>query len=67
LKLKGKSAIVTGAASGIGREIAFTDAREGANVAIADLSLEAAEATATQIRNAGGEAMAVAMDVADEG
>ena len=37
MKLKDKVAIVTGAASGIGKEIAFTFAREGATVAIADL------------------------------
>jgi 3-hydroxybutyrate dehydrogenase len=39
VKLEGKSAIVTGAASGIDKEIAFTYAREGAKVAIADLNL----------------------------
>ena len=42
-KLEGKSAIVTGAASGIGRDIARTYAREGAKVAIADLNVDAAE------------------------
>ena len=66
MKLEGKSAIVTGAASGIGREIAFTYAREGGKVAIADLNLDAAEATAAEIRDAGGEAFGVAMDVANE-
>lgn len=49
MKLKGKSAIVTGAASGIGKEIALTFAREGAKVAIADLNKEAADATAAEI------------------
>lgn len=67
MKLEGKSAIVTGAASGIGREIALTYAREGANVAIADLSLDAANAAAAQIRDAGGEALGIAMDVTNEG
>jgi len=43
MKLKGKPPIVTGAASGIGREIALVYAREGAKVAIADLNVEAAE------------------------
>jgi len=66
MKLKDKVAIVTGAASGIGREIAFTYAREGAKVAIADLNLAAAEATAAEIRKAGGQAIGVAMDVASE-
>lgn len=65
--LKDKIAIVTGAASGIGKEIAQEYAREGAKVVIADLALEAAEATAAEIRAAGGSAMAVAMNVTDEG
>jgi len=66
MKLEGKSAIVTGAASGIGKEIARTYAREGAKVAIADLNLDAANAAATEIRPAGGQAIGVAMDVTNE-
>jgi len=66
MKLQGKAAIVTGAASGIGREIALTFAREGAKVAIADLDIDAANAMAADIRNAGGQALGVAMDVASE-
>ena len=66
MKLKDKSAIVTGAASGIGKEIALTYAREGAKVAIADLNKAAAEASASEISAAGGQAIAVAMDVTDE-
>ena len=66
MKLKGKSAIVTGAASGIGRSIAMRFASEGAKVAIADLSKEAADAAAGEIRAAKGVAMGVAMDVSDE-
>ncbi|HUD50269.1 3-hydroxybutyrate dehydrogenase [Parvibaculum sp.] len=66
MKLKDKIAIVTGAASGIGKEIATTYAREGAKVVIADLALPAAEATAAALRASGGEAMAVAMDVTNE-
>lgn len=65
--LKDKIAIITGAASGIGKEIAQEYAREGAKVVIADLALEAAEATAAEIKEAGGSAMAVAMNVTDEG
>jgi 3-hydroxybutyrate dehydrogenase len=65
-KLEGKSAIVTGAASGIGRAIAQAYAREGAKVAIADLNLDAANTTAADIRAAGGQAMGVAMDVTSE-
>jgi len=65
-KLEGKSAIVTGAASGIGRAIAQAYAREGAKVAIADLNIDAANTTAADIRAAGGQAMGVAMDVTSE-
>jgi 3-hydroxybutyrate dehydrogenase len=66
MRLRGKSALVTGAASGIGKGIAAALAREGGKVAIADLNLAAAEATADEIRALGAQAIAVAMDVADE-
>jgi 3-hydroxybutyrate dehydrogenase len=66
MKLKGKSAIVTGAASGIGKDIARVYAREGAKVAIADLNKDAAEAAANEIRASGGQAIGIAMDVTDE-
>lgn len=66
MRLKDKVAIVTGAASGIGKSIALSFAREGAMVAIADLNLAAAEATAKEITAAGGQAMGVAMDVSNE-
>ncbi|TFW35811.1 3-hydroxybutyrate dehydrogenase [Massilia horti] len=66
MKLDGKSAIVTGAASGIGREIALTFGRKGAKVAIADLNLAAAEEAAAAISALGTDAMGVAMDVANE-
>jgi len=67
MKLKDKTAIVTGAASGIGKEIARVYAREGARVAIADLNRDAADAAAAEIRGAGGQAVGVAMDVTSEG
>jgi 3-hydroxybutyrate dehydrogenase len=66
MQLKNKVALVTGAASGIGKEISLAFAREGAKVVIADLSGEAAAATAAQISAAGGMAIGLAMNVADE-
>lgn len=66
MRMKGKVAIVTGAASGIGLAIAERFAREGARVAIADLNTEAAESAADAIRKSDGDAMAVTMDVTDE-
>lgn len=64
--LTDKIAVVTGAASGIGREIArqFLDA--GAKVAIADMNIEGANATAAEFDPGGDRAMGVAMDVTDE-
>ena len=64
--INGKVAVVTGAASGIGREIAFELSRAGALVAVADINLEGANRVAGEIAQAGGRAMGVAMDVTDE-
>lgn len=64
--LNGKAAVVTGAASGIGKAIALTLAAQGAAVAIADLNLAGAQAVADEIAKAGGKALAVAMDVTNE-
>jgi len=66
-QLQDKIAIVTGAASGIGKEIAVVYAREGAKVAIADLNRDAAQAVADELKREGARAMAIAADVADEG
>ncbi|MBK9116178.1 MAG: 3-hydroxybutyrate dehydrogenase [Betaproteobacteria bacterium] len=66
MKLPDKVAIVTGAASGLGKAIAVRYAREGAKVAVADLNGQAADAVAAEIRAAGGQALGVAMDVTSE-
>jgi 3-hydroxybutyrate dehydrogenase len=65
-RLDGKVCLVTGAASGIGKRIAEVYAQAGGRVVIADLKIEAAEAIARELRDAGHEALAVAMDVSDE-
>jgi 3-hydroxybutyrate dehydrogenase len=66
MRLKDKAALITGAASGIGKAIALRFACEGARVAIADLKKEAADAAAREIRAGKGVALGLAMDVADE-
>ena len=65
MKLDGKVALVTGAASGIGHAIARRYASEGAKVVIADLNLEAATAAAKELGDS-NTAIAVGMDVANE-
>ena len=62
-QFQGKTAIVTGAASGIGKAIALALGAEGANVVINDLKLEAAQAVVDEVVGAGGSAIAVAGDV----
>ena len=59
-------AIITGAASGIGKQIAIRFAAEGGTSVIADLNLDAANATAAEIKAKGSDAFAVAMNVVDE-
>ncbi len=65
--LEGKTAVVTGGASGIGKAIATTFAAEGARVAVCDLDRENAEKVAGEIRAAGGAARAYETDVSDWG
>ena len=65
ISLKGRKALVTGAGSGIGREIALTFARAGAALAICDVVQESAGKVAEEIRAAGGQANAYVGDVSD--
>jgi len=66
MQLKDKIAIVTGAASGIGKEIARQFVEQGAKVAIADLDLNAAQASAVELDPTGASVTAMWMDVTDE-
>jgi NAD(P)-dependent dehydrogenase (short-subunit alcohol dehydrogenase family) len=66
-KLENKTAVITGAGSGIGQAIAITFARQGAHVAVLDLQKEAAESTVATIEQQGGKASARVVDVSDQG
>lgn len=65
--LDGRSAVITGAAAGIGREMAHVFAGEGARVVIADIDAAAAAEAAAGIERAGGRAVGIRCDVTDEG
>ncbi|MDC5697320.1 glucose 1-dehydrogenase [Intrasporangium calvum] len=65
-RLEGRVALITGAASGIGKATAQRLAREGAAVVITDIAAEAGEATVAEIREAGGKALFVKHDVTSE-
>jgi NAD(P)-dependent dehydrogenase (short-subunit alcohol dehydrogenase family) len=65
--LEGRSALVTGGASGIGRATALAMVREGARVAVADRSADGAAETVDMINKGGGQAIAIAADVGNEG
>jgi len=66
-RLDSKIAIVTGGGRGIGRGISLVLAREGADIAIADIDIESANRTATEIRDLGRRAIVVRTDVSDPG
>ncbi|MEV0582738.1 SDR family NAD(P)-dependent oxidoreductase [Nonomuraea sp. NPDC050310] len=65
MEFTNKAALVTGAASGIGRAVAETLAKRGARVVLADYNLEGAQEAATAILESGGSADAVMLDVTD--
>ncbi len=64
MSLKGKIALVTGAAQGIGRDISLGLAADGADVAICDVNLEAAQKTSSEIEGRGRKSLAVKANVA---
>lgn len=66
MRLSGKTAIVTGAGRGLGKGIAQKLAAEGANVIVADMSMETASATADEIRTSGGTARAFAVNISKQ-
>ncbi|OLO40599.1 3-oxoacyl-ACP reductase [Alkalihalophilus pseudofirmus] len=66
MRLKDKTAIITGGGNGIGREAALTFSREGANVVVADFDEVAAEAVVAEIKENGGQGIAVKVNVADQ-
>jgi 3-oxoacyl-[acyl-carrier protein] reductase/2-hydroxycyclohexanecarboxyl-CoA dehydrogenase len=64
-RLEGKVVIVTGAGRGLGKGIALKMAEAGAKVVVADVLFENAQSCVTEIKNAGGEALAVSTNVAN--
>jgi 3-hydroxybutyrate dehydrogenase len=67
MRLKDKVALVTGAASGLGKAIAHTSAHAGARLAVADIDAHGAERVAARLRQEGGHAIGLAKAVAKEG
>ena len=66
MRLKDKTAVVTGAASGNGKAIATLFAQEGAKVVLADINKEGVEQVATDLQQKGFEVLAIAIDVTKE-
>lgn len=66
MRLKSKVAVITGAASGMGKAIAVLYAKEGAKVVVSDINLDGANQTVKEIKNNGGNAIAIQANVAKE-
>ncbi len=66
MRLEGKNAFITGAAQGIGKSIAMGMAREGANIAIADVNMESAQAAAKEVSALGVKSTAIQLDVSNQ-
>lgn len=67
LKLKGKVALVTGAAQGIGKAVSLLLARNGADIVVSDINFEKAEETAKEVELIGSKALAIKVNVAHLG
>jgi NAD(P)-dependent dehydrogenase (short-subunit alcohol dehydrogenase family) len=67
MRLENKVAVITGGAQGIGRAIALGMAREGARVVVADLQYEKARSVADEVKMLGSDALAIGVNVAEEG
>jgi len=66
MRLKGRNALITGAAQGIGKSLAISMAREGANIGIADVNMESAESTANEVKSMGVKSIAIKLDVSSQ-
>ncbi|GAH73214.1 unnamed protein product, partial [marine sediment metagenome] len=66
MRLKDKIALITGSSRGIGKSIALQYAMEGAKVIVSATTLESAEKTVNEIKQSGGEAFAIAVDIANK-
>ncbi len=66
MRLEGKNALITGGAQGIGKSIALGMAKEGANIAIADVNMESAESTANEVKALGVNSIALKLDVSNQ-
>ena len=67
MRLKDRVSLITGAARGIGREIALSFAREGSDIVVCDVDLEAAQSTQKEIEGLGRRALSFKVDVTNLG